>query len=68
MYGPKNQLTITVMALPTISMDIFHTVLKKTKSQNTSVKYACILAKQIPFLTIPTVAVKQWFKQQQAIL
>jgi hypothetical protein len=49
-------------------MDISHTALKKTKSQNTPVKYMCILAKQIPLLTIPTVAVKQWFKQQQAIL
>ena len=33
-----------------------------------SVKYLCILAKQVPLLTIPTVAVKQWFKQQQANL
>jgi hypothetical protein len=50
------------------SMDISHTVLKITKSQNMSVKCVWILAKQVPLLTIPTIAVKQWFKQQQANL
>jgi hypothetical protein len=48
------------------TMDISYTVLKITKSQN--MLHVCILAKQVPLLTIPTIAVKQWFKQQQANL
>jgi hypothetical protein len=34
----------------------------KKKSHNTLVQYGCILAKQVPLLTIPNVIVKQWFK------
>jgi len=69
MYGPTNQLTITVIALSTNNYGHrSHCVKKKIKSQNTSLKYVCIIAEKVPLLTILTVAVKQWFMQQQAIL
>jgi hypothetical protein len=64
MYGPTNQLTIMVTALSTqkYGHPSYCALKKKTKSHNTLVQYGCILAKQVPLLTIPNVIVKQWFK------
>jgi hypothetical protein len=63
MYNPTNQLTIMVMALSTQKYGHpSYCDLKNPKSHNTSVQYGCMLAKQVPLLTIPNAAVKQWFK------